>query len=361
MKKRWKQKSDSLFRATKKQQLDKHTGGLVQHIPRADSATLDSLKTAGLQKAKAALPESGALSEMEGQLQDFTGGAGLSSLKNGDSLKSYAGQYAQREVSGLEDRMGSVEELRPLHEQQKKLEDLQQMPEAYRKEYEQYTDQEALKEQGKGLAKEKATDFFAQHSEQLQAVQKKISRLQKKYSTVLNSNDLSTAVKRTSLKGRPLRERLFIGGNFHINTLDPLSLDVAPQVGYKFNKRFVVGVGGTYRKTFADTLKVTPAIPAETYGYKAFASYDVIKSFFVYGEYERMTREADVPNSDATATEWVDGLMLGIGRRFSIHPKMYMNVLVLYNFLHEPENPIYGRQWTLKFGFQLSELALLKR
>ena len=357
MRKYWRQKSDSLTKAMRKDKLEKATNSYALNLPKADSTTPDSLKAIGLHKARNQLPGSGQVDEVQSRLKDITGGADL----NRDSLKSYAGRYAQDQAEHLENRLAQSEELKPLVEQGKTLESLQQTPAKYKQQYEQYADPGALKDQGKSLAENEAADFFAQHAEQLQAVQKKISRLQKKYRSVLNSNDLSTAVKRTSLKGRPFRERLFIGGNFNINTLDPLSLDLSPQVGYKFNTRFVVGIGGTYRKTFADTLRVSPAIPAETYGYKAFTSYDVIKSFFAYAEYERMTREVASPNSDTNTTQWVDGLLLGVGRRFSIHPKVHMNMMVLYNFLHDSETAIYSRPWTLKFGFQLSEMALLKK
>ncbi len=352
LKKYWKQKSDSLAKAKRRELLGKYKEEYAGNLPQPDS----SLPTRdGLQKAKSELPQSAALNEAQQELHNLAGGD-LGNLKNKDSLASYAGSYAQQKV---EKQVGQLGEMQTLQQQQQELQDIQQLPQQYKKEYEGYTDPEKLKEEGKTMATEKAAAFMAQHGEKLEVVQKKISHLQRKYISLPNSNDLSTAVKRTSLKDHSFRERLVIGGNFNINNIKPLSLDLSPQLGYRFNKRFIVGIGGTYRQTFTDSLKVSPAIPANSYGFRAFSSYDVFKSFFAYGEYEQMSKE--ITAGDRKQTEWVDGLLLGIGREISVHPKLNMNVMMLYNLINEQENPIYGRRWVMKVGFQLSELALLTK
>ncbi|UII22649.1 porin family protein [Fulvivirga ligni] len=228
---------------------------------------------------------------------------------------------------------------------------------------EKYTDADAVHNVGKEEARKRAQTFFANNTQQLEAFQKKMRMLQKKYSALPNSNDLSTAVKRNSLEGKPLRERLLIGGNFQVTSLNPFSLDASPQVGYKFNKKLVVGVGGALRHTFSnDPISTTTDIPNNSYGYKAFVSYDIISSFFAYGEYERMSKEiADNNDLSATKIQWIDGLLLGAGRRFTVLPKIDMTVIILYNFLHDPRKAVHPQPWQVKVGFQLSELALIKK
>ena len=106
----------------------------------------------------------------------------------------------------------------------------------------------------------------------------------KKYSMVPNSNDLSTAIKRTSLKGRTFKERLVLATNFQILNYRPVMIDFSPSVGYKFNSRFAVGVGGMYRQTFKASLS---RLSPQVIGYKVFSNYDVVNNFFAYVEFAR--------------------------------------------------------------------------
>lgn len=160
----------------------------------------------------------------------------------------------------------------------------------------------------------------------------KLSLLMKKYSVVPNSNDLSSARKRTSLEGRTFRERLVIATNFQVISLDPVSIDFAPTIGYMFNKRFIAGLGATYRQKFGtDSI---PALSPDVWGYKAFTSYDVLRNFFAYGEYERNSpgRESAEYGSNRI---WKAAFLAGVGRKFAVHRKVDMTLIVGYNFLHE--------------------------
>ncbi|MEO1099409.1 MAG: hypothetical protein AAFX57_16890 [Bacteroidota bacterium] len=355
-KKFWKHKSDSLLKARRKGKPGQYEEVYTKQIPKADSTLLDSAKNIAVSEAKDVAQNSPEYIKGQQKLNELKGNVDLNQLKNKDSLTSYAGNYAQQQA---EDQLGQVAGMSDLQKQRVELEGLTQLQEQYKSDYGGYADPEKLRTEGKSMASEQAAAFMAQHGDKVAAIQKKISRLQRKYIKLPNSNDLSSAVKRTSLTGRTFKERLVIGGNFNINNIDPLSLDLSPQLGYRFNKRFTVGVGGTYRQTFSDSLATSPAIPADTYGFRGFSSYDVFKNFFAYGEYEQMAKE--VTQADRKKTEWVDGLLIGLGREISVHPKLNMNVMVLYNFINEQENPIYGRRWVVRVGFQLSELALLKR
>lgn len=398
MEKYWEQKSDSLLKAT---QQEKYAEKLNQ-LP-LDSGSLEAVKTATIEKGNLPdssqladkVPGSGVLAEYKGQLNNIDSNAikekgkelanehvpdssqvaGMAMEKAGlseysselnalrsDSLSAAPQQYAQKGAGAVESQVSDRDEVDVFKDQKEELEALKNRPTSYASDVESYQDKEKLKEEALQRAKEEAMVHFVNNQEALGAAQKKIRVLQRKYSSVLNSNDLSTAVKRTSLKGRPFRERLFIGGNFNVNSLEPVSIDASPQVGYKFNKKFIVGIGGTYRHTFGkDTISSLPAIPDNSYGYRAFTSYDVFANFFIYGEYERMTKEIRASGTDKSSTQWVDGLLLGVGREFSVHRKVNMTIMVLYNFLHDPQNAIYPKPWTVKLGFQLSDLAMLKK
>lgn len=227
----------------------------------------------------------------------------------------------------------------------------------YKEQADQLQDSSYLKEQAKKKAEELAMQYLEDNPAVMEGVQKKIALLMKKYSVVPNSNDLSTAVKRSSLEGKPLRQRLHIATNFQVINIDPFSIDFSPAIGYKFNRAFIAGIGGTYRETFS---KKKSQLSPDVLGYKAFVSYDVLKSIFAYGEFANNS-----PGFEKTETGnhriWKQALLLGAGRKFSVHRKVEMTCLVAYNFLHKPNDPIYPRPLVVRVGFQLSELAMLKK
>ena len=136
-------------------------------------------------------------------------------------------------------------------------EKLKGLPDQYKKQYEKYMDQEYLKKEGKDKVVEEAVDHFAEHADKLQSAQAKMSKLMSKYREFSNSNDLSDAVKHTSMEGKTFFEHLLIGGNFNVLSTDPFSIDFSPMLGYKFTTKFSVGVGMNFRYTYSDSIGIS--------------------------------------------------------------------------------------------------------
>ncbi len=271
-----------------------------------------------------------------------------------DSAKQLALQYAEKEaqnkliaLGGLKDQQSQLSQFNEL----KKLQD------QYKPQMDQLQDSAARREMAKKKAEELATKYLEDNPSALKAAQRKMEMLMKKYSFVPNSNDLSTAVKRTSLKGKSFRERLVIATNFQLLSIDPVAIDFSPQVGYKFNTRLAAGVGMMYRQTFSDTI---PVISPTVFGYKGFVSYDVIKSFFAYGEFAQNSPGIEV-REGISKRIWKPAAILGIGRKFAVHKKIDMTVTALYNFLYRYPDPVYPRAFFVRVGFQLSNIALVKK
>lgn len=103
-------------------------------------------------------------------------------------------------------------------------------------------------------------------------------------------------------------ERLVYGGTIQIQKGPPLALDLSPQLGYRFNKRITSGVGITYRLSLSGDswaeLRRSIATTDAVYGGRAYVEYEVVKSFFVHGEYERLSQAVPVNNQDLTARSW---------------------------------------------------------
>lgn len=227
----------------------------------------------------------------------------------------------------------------------------------YKTQADQLQDSTYLKEQARKKAEALAMQYIEENPAVVEKVKKKMALLMKKYSVVPNSNDLSTAVKRSSLTGAPLKQRLHIATNFQVVSIDPFSIDFEPALGYKFTRNFIMGIGGTYRETFT---KKQSKLSPEVLGYKTFVSYDVIKSIFAYGEFANNS-----PGVEKTETGnhriWKPALLAGAGRKFLVHPKIEMTCVVAYNFLHKANDPVYPRPLVVRVGFQLSELAMMKK
>jgi hypothetical protein len=339
-----------------------------------DSTLLDSLgneiKTTGRDNLTEQLPP-GQREKLEG-LQNKYGSQSkevnqyLTLLRDSvsviDTVKSMA--FGKAEALGgkmAEDKLGSSGAVKELREYEKTVKDLKATPDQYKNKLDEVQDKEKLKAEAKEKALEKATEMMADNVDKFKPVQKQMGLMKGKYSSLLNSNDLSTGVKARSLEGRPLRERWIIGGNFNIPSTAPLMIDLSPQFGYRIDKAFQIGVGGIYRATFTDSVKFKNAPPASVYGYSLFAKHELFYNFFAYAEWERANREFKSSTRDGVSRIWVDNLLVGVGRKFALHKKLNASLLFLWNPLHENGKSTYPNAFVIKTGVHLSELALLKK
>ncbi len=283
-----------------KQEFANQTGIEAPDI-KLDSTTLDQLRDQGESKAEEA-------------------------LKNTDEFKSLDG--SDSELGKLTDVKKEIELTR---------EQLQQA--------------KAKKEVKKKMASH-AKDFISQHAGQLQEVQSQMSELKKKYSVVPNSNDLSTAKKRSSLKGESFWKRLILGGNLNVSKTNPINLDIAPVVGWRFNKLFEAGFTGTYRARLgAESSGATSFENDDVYGYSIFANHMAFKNFFGYLEGENMSKVTGTEENNKR--EWHQTLLVGIGRKFKIARFLEMQAIISYNFLHDNTDGVYPNPVVFKTGFRV--------
>lgn len=277
-------------------------------------------------------------------------------LNSPDSLKLFASKRGEellnRQMANAQ--MGSLKEFQSY---QKQFQEIQKMRAKYKDELANLQDSAYVKEKAKEKATQVAMDYVQQHPELISGVQKKMSFLMKKYSSVANSNDLGSAVKRTSLKGRTFKERLVIASNIQILNINPASADLSPLLGYKFNSRLAAGIGGYCRLTFKDSIAI---MAPKVFGYKTFLSHDVLNSFFIYGEFTRSTPGV-AANETGVHRIWKNALFVGIGKKFSVNSKINMTLTLVYNIIHKNFDSVYPKPFAVRIGFQLSDIALLKK
>jgi len=267
-----------------------------------------------------------------------------------------------RVFKNLEDHyvaeMFKREELISTKKEMAELEALKGLPESYRKQFEAYKNGESLKKEALSKAAAEAQKILAKHTPELNKGQADLSKLKSTYSSVPSSDDLSTATRRNSLKGKSFKSRIVIGGTFQVVTTNPVTIDISPILGYRFNKDFHVAIGVTYRARFtsADSTYIRTNYGRDelTYGYRAFANYTFWKAFFLHGEYERMNKEFVITGTDNFERRWKPGLLAGIGSTYTIKGKLKGNVSILYNFLHDNRQRIYQSPWVFRFGMNLN-------
>jgi hypothetical protein len=304
--------------------------------------------------------EANALQSKAGKYRAYAAKYGQYSkvLANKDTLGGFAKAEGEKMAMNYLSKTKEFSQVGQLKGYQDEMKKMGGMGDEYKGSMKNAQDTAYVKEQAKKKAEKLAMDYVAEHPEVMQGVQKKMGLLMKKYSVVQNSNDLSSAIKRSSLKGKTFKERLVFAGNFQIMSFEPFTIDLSPSLGYKINRNFVVGLGGNYRQTFS--LDTIPKLSPSVIGYKGFVSYEVLKSFFAYGEFDRNSPGLRRLETQGPR-EWKNAAFVGIGRRFSVHKKIEMTVLMMYNILHKNNDPIYPRPFVVKVGFQTSELAMLKK
>ena len=250
------------------------------------------------------------------------------------------------------------QELVKLKEEMAEIEALKGLPEAYRKQFEAYKNGESVKNEALTKAVKEAQKMLAKNSPALTTAQADLAKLKKKYSSVPSSDDLSTATKRNSLKGKPFKTRLVIGGNFQVVTSNPVVIDISPVLGYRFNRDFHLAIGATFRARFSSHdstyIKTNYGRDELTYGYRAFANYRFWKTFFVHAEYERISKEFAVIGTDRFTRVWKPGALAGIGSAYTIKGALKGNVSLLYNFIHDDKQQVYHSPWVFRFGVNLA-------
>ncbi|KEO71618.1 hypothetical protein EL17_24030 [Anditalea andensis] len=198
------------------------------------------------------------------------------------------------------------------------------------------------------LSKAQGVDHFAGKHNVLQAAQEEVAVLKKKYAEVVDSNDLSTATKVNSLKGEPLMNRLVFGGTFQLHVDRNTNLDLNPEIGYRMNRNFDMGMGGTYRIRVATKDLPQWIKEPNVMGFRGFANHLLFKNLFLHGEYEGL-KSSMRPDAGQAVQEWHGSLLTGIQKRFRLKGKAQGQVLLLYNF-HYRENPLYNSPWVMRVG-----------
>lgn len=192
-------------------------------------------------------------------------------------------------------------------------------------------------------------DGLAGKADKVESAKSNLQLLKEKYSYVPNSEDLSTAIKNTSLERRTFSERLILGGTVQfLPGQEGLKVDLSPTLGYGINKKFTVGLGVSYRADFnVDKLGISPS---RVYGAKAFSQHHLLKGFFLHAEYEYLMTRTEASETTPSFTQRTGGFLAGLAKEFSFLKKVNAQVQWLYHFDYDSSGA-YQSPWVFRIGF----------
>lgn len=287
----------------------------------------------------------------------------FSALPNVGSVSEKVGQYTQQVSSSLQqattvaqDAPASLEQylaqrgaahqeaLQPLAQQTGALESWQSNP--LSKTGNQLNAQatglsaDQIKQQGQQQLREQATRHFAQHSEAVQEGKQQLSELKQKYKTVQSEQDKYE--RATSLRGEPWRSRLLLGSYFQFYREPSFQVDLSPFVGYRFNTRWSVGVGGSYRVPGS----------APVYQGRVFLESMVYRGFALYAAYERSMLSPPLTTAGEAGLIADQHVLFGISKSYAITQKIRGTTLLLYR-PGDIDASLQLSQWNLRTGFYL--------
>ena len=190
-----------------------------------------------------------------------------------------------------------------------------------------------------------ATRHFSEHTEAIQQGQQQLGDLKRKYEQVQSEKDKYQ--RATSLKGRRWTSRLLLGAYFQIYRQPTLGVDLSPFVGYRFNTRWSIGMGGSYRVVLARSTSATPL-----YQGRAFIENVVYKGFALHAAYEQGWLPPPHQATSESKRYTTQHFLGGIGKTYQITRKIQGTTLLLYR-LGSLKQPFSFTRWNLRTGFLL--------
>ena len=193
-------------------------------------------------------------------------------------------------------------------------------------------------------------DFFKNVSpEEFTKSQLSLKTAKAKYSTIPDLSKEEEGIKRNSLKGTPLKNRLFLNGNIAVQSTDPVIFDMNIQIGYQWTKSLSSGVGLLLREQINN--RDSTSLTGDAHGFSSFTSYDIAKGFFLYGEYQ-LVKNKSLFQESAVPSSWQHAVLLGAGRKFNISKKITLSVSLLYD-LNYKNNTLNQRPLIPRIGYNV--------
>lgn len=158
------------------------------------------------------------------------------------------------------------------------------------------------------------------------------------------------------------RERFFYGGYLGLQIGNfVISVNVSPTLGFRFTNRLTIGLGGTYQyyRDRGWMRNVDFTTSTHIFGGSTYARYMVYRQIFVHGEFEalnldpqmRFSPESGEGIEPGASRFWEYNYFAGGGYRQRLSDKVFLNLMVLYNF--NTESVVYFQNPIFRFGIDV--------
>ncbi|MFB6454373.1 hypothetical protein ACE38W_03795 [Chitinophaga sp. Hz27] len=167
----------------------------------------------------------------------------------------------------------------------------------------------------------------------------KMDDLKKNFPGLDNAGEMPN-FKPNEMKSKTFLQRLEYGGNiqFQRNTsFYPTTSDIAGQVGYKFHKNGVIGLGAAYKLGMGQGFNHI-AFTSEGLGLRSFVDWKLKNTFFLNGGYEQNYQPVTI-NSTPGLAQWTPSGLIGIKKKYKVSAKMKGDVTLLFDFLYSTHVP----------------------
>lgn len=148
--------------------------------------------------------------------------------------------------------------------------------------------------------------------------------------------------KPNNQKTKRFTDRLEFGTNLQStksNGILPAASDFGVSLGYKLNDRSIAGVGMSYKMGWGQDIRHI-RISHQGLGARTFAEYKMKGSFWFSGGFE-MNYQSAFNSVDVLRdlSPWQQSVLAGITKKYSLGSKMKGNLQLLYDFLHNKQQP----------------------
>lgn len=199
-----------------------------------------------------------------------------------------------------------------------------------------------------------AVDHFVDHKEALDNARRDLDKYKGRFSEIKSFKDLpKNPLKRHPLMGISWYKRVQPGLQWQMGKGEGFRIDIGPRVSYLVTDKLEIGASSQARISIGKAVPSTVSFGYErVLGYCFFSSYEIRKGFYGQVSYERLnTQKLKLPGQQEAPDErlWVEGLRLGLGKRYGIYKRLKGYSLMEYNFspsIHAP----YRQQFQVEVG-----------
>lgn len=269
-----------------------------------------------------------------------------------DDLGKYKSQFKDWDKTLLS-QVESIPEAQLLKEQMEKVKAYKPLPEGYRQNMDKFQTNDFVKEQLETKAEElekigeSLQDRFDDAMLKMQEAKEEFPSLQ----------SLEDAPKKYNpYRDEPFFKRLQYGGNLTYVPQKPVSLDLAFNLIYPFNKRISLGAETAGRMKLEKGEPISSQqVRQSLWSIRGVGRYQITSAFYLQANYESSKITLTNTQDNTSTHGWYKTMLLGLGRKFTVKDKIRLNVTTFYDVFFNPVTSPNPSAWIVRLGLDFDK------